>query len=440
VSYVEFSPSCAPLVGEVHLPGDKSISHRAVLFAAIAEGTTQLRGVLDSEDVRATIGAMRELGAHVELEANADGSLGGTVRGWGALGPRFYCTSIDCGNSGTTARLMMGVLAGWPVEVTLTGDDSLSRRPMRRVTAPLELMGARFSATEAGTLPVTVHGIAALEAIDYQSLVASAQVKSAVLLAGLRAQGRTSVSEPAASRDHTERMLPEFSVPVEQNSTAHSAAVVGPIVPRAISTFAVPRDPSSAAFLVAAALLVPGSSVRLPGVSLNPTRAGFLRVLERMGASVRVIPFPMAESERSGEINASYTEYLSATTVSADEVPSLVDEVPILALIASQAHGETRFEGVGELRVKESDRLEAVTNGLIAMGATAEVEGDTLVVRGPAPLRGAALDSLGDHRLAMTWAVAGLVAGSPVRVRRFEAVDVSYPAFERDLERLGLKR
>jgi 3-phosphoshikimate 1-carboxyvinyltransferase len=335
---------------------------------------------------------------------------------------------------------MMGVLAGWPVDVTLVGDESLSRRPMRRVMAPLELMGARFSATDAGTLPVTVHGIAALEAIEYVSPVASAQVKSAVLLAGLRALGRTSVSEPAASRDHTERMLPEFCVPVDKDTGSHSAVVTGPMVPCAIPTFAVPRDPSSAAFMVAAALLVPGSSVRLPGVSLNPTRSGFLRVLERMGASVTVVPFPMAESERSGEINARYTGYLSATTVTADEVPSLVDEVPILALIASQAHGETRFEGVGELRVKESDRLEAVTRGLIAMGATAEVEGDTLIVRGPAPLRGAALDSLGDHRLAMTWAVAGLVAGSPVRVGRFEAVDVSYPAFERDLANLGLER
>jgi 3-phosphoshikimate 1-carboxyvinyltransferase len=189
--------------------------------------------------------------------------------------------------------------------------------------------------------------------------------------------------------------------------------------------------------MVAAALLVPGSSVRLPGVSLNPTRSGFLRVLERMGGSLRVVPFPESESERSGEINAEYSPYLSATTVTAEEVPSLIDEVPILALVASQAHGETRFEGVGELRVKESDRLAAIVDGLVDLGATAEVDGDTLVVRGPAPLRGATLDSLGDHRLAMTWAVAGLVAGSPVRVGHFDAVDVSYPAFAADLARLG---
>jgi 3-phosphoshikimate 1-carboxyvinyltransferase len=404
----------------------------------MAEGTTELAGVLDSADVRSTIGAVKELGAHADLTVQSDGSLSGVVRGWGALGPRFYCTSIDCGNSGTTARLLMGALAGWPVEVTLVGDESLSRRPMRRVIDPLQLMGARLSASPEGTLPVTVHGNAALKAIDYASPVASAQVKSAILLAGLRAQGRTRVTEPALSRDHTERMLPEFCVPVAREFSMHAAAVDGPIVPCAIRSFAVPRDPSSAAFVVAAALMVPGSSVRLPGVSLNPTRSGFLRVLERMGASLQIVPFPEAESERSGEIDAKYTPHLSATTVTADEVPSLVDEVPILALIASQAHGETRFEGVGELRVKESDRLAAIAAGLSDMGASVEVDGDTLVVRGPAPLRGATLDSLGDHRLAMTWAVAGLVAGSAVRIGRFEAVDVSYPAFAADLRRLGL--
>ncbi|MEI7814406.1 MAG: 3-phosphoshikimate 1-carboxyvinyltransferase [Coriobacteriia bacterium] len=435
-----FGPGCDSLVGEVRPPGDKSLSHRAVLFAAMSEGTTHITGVLDSEDVRATIAAVRELGAHVDLSVGPDGSLTGKVRGWGDLGPRSYDSTIDCGNSGTTARLLMGVLAGWPLEVTLVGDESLSRRPMRRVTGPLELMGARFEATPSGTLPIVVHGTAALTPIEYDSPVASAQVKSAVLLAGLRAQGCTKVTEPAASRDHTERMLPEFCVPVTRDAATHTAIVEGPAVPCAIASFAVPRDPSSAAFLVAAALLVPGSAVRLSGVSLNPTRAGFLRVLERMGASIQVVPFPEAESERSGEIDAKYTGHLSATTVTADEVPSLVDEVPILALIASQAHGETRFEGVGELRVKESDRLAAIVDGLTTLGATAEVEGDTLVVRGPAPLRGGTLDSLGDHRLAMTWAVAGLVGGAAVGVRRFEAVDVSYPNFVGDLQLLGMRR
>jgi len=235
-------------------------------------------------------------------------------------------------------------------------------------------------------------------------------------------------------------MLPSFGVPVEVDAASHSAHVEGPAVLHAVPSFLVPRDPSSAAFIVAAALLVPGSSVRMPGVSLNPTRTGFLRVLERMGALLAVVPFPESGSERSGEIDAKYTSRLQATTVSAEEVPSLVDEVPILALIASQAHGETRFEGVGELRVKESDRLTAIAKGLATLGATAEVEGDTLVVRGPAPLHGGTLDSLGDHRLAMTWAVAGLVAGGEVRIGRFGAVDVSYPDFVGDLKGLGFRR
>lgn len=440
MSFAEFGPGSESLVGEIHLPGDKSLSHRAVLFAAMAEGTTLVSGVLDSADVRATIGAVRDLGAEVDLTMQPDGSLGGRITGWGARGPAASGATIDCLNSGTTARLLMGVLAGWPVEVTLTGDESLSRRPMRRVTEPLELMGARFETTEDGTLPVTVTGTSSLNAIEYHSPVASAQVKSAILLAGLSAHGRTEVTEPAASRDHTERLLPAFGVPVDVSTALHSAVVEGPAVLRAVPSFSVPRDPSSAAFIVAAAVLVPGSSVRLPGVSLNPTRAGFVRVLERMGARLRVVPFPETGSERSGEIDAQHTPHLSSTTVTAEEVPSLVDEVPILALVASQAHGETRFEGVGELRVKESDRLAAIMEGLNALGATAEVDGDTLIVRGPAPLHGGTLDALGDHRLAMTWAIAGLIGGAAVKIGRFAAVDVSYPAFVSDLEHLGLKR
>jgi len=440
VTLMEFGPSSEPLVGEVHLPGDKSLSHRAVLFSAMAEGTTRLSGVLDSADVRATIAGVEVLGAQVALSVQSDGSLGGTVTGWGARGPRARVATIECLNSGTTARLLMGVAAGWPVEVTLTGDESLSRRPMDRVTGPLEKMGAGFEVSEGGTLPVTVRGTDGLTAIEYDSPVASAQVKSAILLAGVRAHGRTRVTEPATSRDHTERLLPAFGVPVEIVPAAHSAAVEGPAVLRAVPGFSVPRDPSSAAFMVAAALLVPGSAIRMPGVSLNATRTGFLRVLERMGAGISVVPFPESESERSGEIDARYTPHLEAATVTADEVPSLVDEVPILALVASQAHGETRFEGVGELRVKESDRLAAVAEGLRSLGATALVEGDTLVVRGPSQLHGASLDSLGDHRLAMTWAIAGLVAGGAVRIGRFAAVEVSYPGFVSHLEGLGLRR
>jgi 3-phosphoshikimate 1-carboxyvinyltransferase len=434
---VSFGPGSPPLRGDVHVPGDKSLSHRAVLFSAMAEGTTELRGVLDSADVRSSINAVRALGAHVELAEQPDGSLAGAIRGWGGRGPGTPHAAIDCGNSGTTARLLMGVLAGWPIEVTLTGDESLSRRPMRRVTEPLAEMGVSFWINEAGTLPITMHRCAAPTRLDYLSPVASAQVKSCVLLAGLRANGRTRVTEPALSRDHTERLLPAFGVAVDVDPSGPSAAIDGPVLLTSPGEIVVPRDPSSAAFMVAAALMVPGSSVRIPGVSLNETRTGFLAVLERMHAHVRVVPFPEAANERVGEIDVRYSPSMSGTTVTAAEIPTLVDEVPILALVASQIEGETRFEGVGELRVKESDRFAAIVDGLDALGAEAFGDGDTLVVRGRAALRGATLDSLGDHRLAMTWAVAGLVAGDAVTIERFEAVDVSYPHFAEDLGRLA---
>jgi 3-phosphoshikimate 1-carboxyvinyltransferase len=431
-----FGPGSSPLRGTVHVPGDKSLSHRAVLFSAIAEGETRVFGVLDSADVRATIRATRTLGAHVDLAEQEDGSLAGLVRGWGSTCPAAWEPIVDCGNSGTTARLLMGVLAGWPIKVTLTGDESLSSRPMKRVTEPLSAMGATFEMSAKGTLPVTVHGCARLKAIEYDSPVASAQVKSAILLAGLHAHGRTVVTEPALSRDHTERLLPAFGVGVESDAEHCRASIDGPATPRAAAEITVPRDPSSAAFLVVAALLVPGSKVVLPGVSLNVTRTGFLRVLERMGARIEVVPWPETGAERVGELVTFHTPDLRATIVTAEEVPSLVDEIPILALAAAFAEGETRFEGVGELRVKESDRLEAIVDGLSALGARARAEGDVLIVTGGSSLRGATLDSLGDHRLAMTWAVAGLAAQEPVVVDRYEAVDVSYPRFAEDLERL----
>jgi len=434
-----FGPGSAPLRGEAHVPGDKSMSHRAVLFSAMAEGTTTLHGVLNSADVRATIHAVSDLGAHVEFQTEDDGSLSGTVRGWGHSCPLPWSGTIDCGNSGTTARLLMGVLAGWPAEVTLTGDESLSRRPMRRVAEPLTAMGATYTLSEDGTLPVIVHGRASIKPAHYASPVASAQVKTAVLLAGLRAQGRTSVSEPSLSRDHTERMLPSFGVPVEVDPATHTAVVVGPVIPVARDLFVVPRDPSSAAFLTVAALLVPGSKIEMPGVSLNPTRTGFLSVIERMGSGVEVVPWPETEGERVGTIVACTARSLSATTVTSDEIPSLIDELPILALLATQVAGETRFEDVGELRVKESDRLAAIIDGLTALGGDARAEGDTLIVTGPTPLGGATLESLGDHRLAMTWAVAGLIASAPVVVEGFEAIDVSYPSFAEDIARLVTK-
>lgn len=431
-----FSRARGPLRGSIRVPGDKSLSHRAVLFAAMAEGTSRLEGVLDSADVRATIGAVQALGASCVLALQPDGSWAGSVTGWGAGGPVSPEGPVDCGNSGTTARLLMGVLAGWPVRVTLVGDESLSRRPMRRVTGPLSAMGAHFETTDAGTLPVSITGAEELRPYSYASPVASAQVKTAVILAGLRARGGVRVTEPAASRDHTERMLPAFGIALKVDAAAHAVTLCGPQVPQACDV-SVPADPSSGAFMVAAALLVPASEVVLTGVSLNPTRTGFLEVLRRMGAPVSVSDATDLGAEPVGTITVRHTDRLSATTVTAEETPSLVDEVPVLALVASQARGTTRFEGIGELRVKESDRLAAVHEGLAALGVSVRSGGDWLEVDGPAQLRGATLDSLGDHRLAMCWALAGLVSADGVEVVRFDAIDVSYPSFVDDLKLLG---
>lgn len=429
-------PAMGPLTGMVEVPGDKSLSHRAVLFAALAEGTSHLSGVLDSADVRATIDAVRALGAEVAV-TERHARLDIKVTGWGDRGPRTPENPIECGNSGTTARLLLGVLAGWDVEVTLMGDASLSVRPMDRVTAPLSSMGARFTTSD-GTLPVTVRG-GGLRSIAYESPVASAQVKTAVLLAGLRAQGRTSVRGPAASRDHTERLLPRFGVDVVAETEGHGAWLVGPVTPEATDV-QIPGDPSSAAFIVAACLLVPGSSVAVKDVSINPTRVAFLDVLERMGADIMVNPSQTAASEPVGTVHVRFTPGLCAATVAPAEIPALIDEIPVLALVATQAAGITRFQDVGELRVKESDRLHAIVEGLRDLGAEVAVEEDDLLVTGPARLRGAALDSRGDHRLAMTWALAGLNAASPVSVRGFEAVDVSYPGFAADIAALTAGR
>ncbi len=417
------------------MPGDKSLSHRAVLFASMAEGRSRLTGVLASADVRATIAACRQLGARITIEREESDRFGTVeVVGWGSHGPAQPSAPIDCGNSGTTVRLLMGLIAGWPIEVTLVGDESLSRRPMRRIAEPLELMGARVDLTPHGTLPATVHGTSQLEPAHYSSPVASAQVKTAVLLAGLRAEGHTRVTEPHLSRDHTERLLPAFGVQVTTDD-APGASVYGP-AHLTSADVAVPGDPSSAAFLLVAGLLVPGSEVELPGVSLNPTRTGFVRVLERMGADVSVMQTGASGLEPVGILKAGYSPVMSATVVRAAEVPALIDEVPILALAASCATGTTRFEGVGELRVKESDRLAAIIEGLTSMGVPVRAGDDWLEVDGVPRLKGAVLSSHGDHRLAMTWVVAAQVAAGETEVRDVDAMGVSYPGFLADMRAL----
>lgn len=431
------APLPAPLRGTAHVPGDKSISHRAVLFSAMAEGTSRLTGVLDSADVRSSIGAVRALGAQATLEKQPDGSLAGGVTGWGAKGPKQPDGPIDCGNSGTTVRLLMGILAPWDIQVELTGDSSLVKRPMRRITAPLMKMGARFEPAGRETLPITVCGSRHLHAITYDAPMASAQLKTAVLLAGVFAEGTTVLNEPAPSRNHTELMLPEYGVATTAGE--RTASVTGPATMHA-SEVLVPGDPSSAAFLTCAAVMRPGSMLQIENVSLNTARIGFTRTLERMGADVSVMRTGQAGKEPYGIIQACYTERLTGCEVPAEKIASIVDEIPVLALVAAHAHGITVFRQVGELRVKETDRLAAIIEGLAVLGIDAWCEGDDLYIEGqpgfsvPAD---ASFDSKGDHRLAMTWALAGLTGDGAVRVRDFEAVAVSYPSFLRDIERLA---
>lgn len=430
-------PLSAPLHGVATVPGDKSISHRAVLFAAMAEGMSHLAGVLDSDDVRSSMAAVRQLGAQVSLEKQPDGSLAGSVTGWGVAGPRKPEGAVDCGNSGTTARLLMGVLAPWDVPVEITGDESLSRRPMRRITAPLMKMGVRFLPEGRETLPLTVRGTHGLRALTYDAPMASAQLKTAVLLAGVYAKGTTTVNEPAPSRNHTELMLPEFGV-----STTAANCTAGVTGPQSLAACEVhvPGDPSSAAFLVCAAVLKRDSAIQVENVSLNTARISFTRTLERMGAEVSVQRTGAAGKEPFGTISVCYTANLHGCEVPAEKIASIVDEVPVLALVAAFARGVTVFREVGELRVKETDRLAAVVEGLAHLGVEAYIDGNDLYVEGQPGLavpEGVILDSKGDHRLAMTWALAGLTGNTSVCVENFDAVRISYPQFLEDIERLA---
>lgn len=422
-------PLSSPLQGEVRVPGDKSISHRAVLFSAMAEGTSKVSGVLDSEDVRSSIKAVEQLGATVELTIAADGALEGTITGWGSTGPVQPDAPIDCGNSGTTARLLMGMLAPWEIEVTITGDDSLKKRPMRRNTAPLMKMGVQFKPAEADHLPITEIGCTHLRAITYDAPMASAQLKTAVLMAGVYADGTTTLNEPAPSRNHTELMLPEFGVPTTAGTRV--ATVEGPSIMKACDVN-VPGDPSSAAFLCSAAILKRGSSICVQDVSLNSARIGFVRTLERMGAQIEDIRNGAAGKEPYGIIKAAYSPTLHGCEIPAQHFASIIDEVPILAVVAAHARGITVFKGAAELRVKETDRLKAIIEGLELIGVDAWEEGDNLYIEGDPDLTVAPhteFDSAGDHRLAMTWAVLGMCAGVPVDIKGFESIAISYPGF-----------
>ncbi|HZU21101.1 MAG TPA: 3-phosphoshikimate 1-carboxyvinyltransferase [Gaiellaceae bacterium] len=406
----------AALEGHFAVPGDKSISHRALLLGAVSEGETTIRGFGRSADTESTLAAVRALGAAV----HDDGEL--TVEGVGLRG--LQSATVDCGNAGTLARLLTGLLAFQEGEFTLTGDDSLSSRPMDRVADPLRRMGARVETT-GGRLPLTIAG-GRLQGIEYELPVASAQVKSAVLLAGLGAKGRTTVVEPVPTRDHSELMLREAGVRV----TARPASVsVDPPRRLRLDTVEVPGDFSSAAPFVVAATIVPESRITIHDVGLNRRRTGLLDVLDRMGARVGIVARRRFGHEPGGDLEVRAAE-LTATTIEAREVPLLIDELPLFALLAAHARGTSRVRGAEELRHKESDRIEALVEALRAIGVRAEARPDGFDVTGvPARPRGGRIDAHGDHRIAMLGAVAGVASREGVDVQGFESVGVSFPGF-----------
>ena len=428
------SPS-ARLSGRVTVPGDKSISHRAVILGALATGRTRIEGLLVAEDVEATARAVAALGANV---VRSNGALEVTGQGVGGLhapdGP------LDFGNSGTGSRLMLGVIAGHDMGVELTGDASLRRRPMGRVLQPLTAMGLDVEGDEEhATLPLRVRGTDDLLPIIYDLPVPSAQVKSAVLLAGLHAPGRTTVIENLPTRDHTERMLRFFGAEVaveDRGGGARAITIVGDAELHGVPVL-VPGDPSSAAFLIGAALISPGSDIVVENVLLNPTRAGFIETLREMGAEIEMLDMREAGGEPVGDLRVKASA-LRGAHVPAMRAPSMIDEYPMLACIAAFAEGETRMEGLSELKLKESDRLAATAAGLAACGVEARIEGDNLIVEGRGHVEGGGtVETHMDHRIAMAFLTLGLGAAKPVTVDDTRMIATSFPSFVPLMTKLG---
>jgi 3-phosphoshikimate 1-carboxyvinyltransferase len=431
------SRAAGPLNGRVRVPGDKSISHRALILAGVAAGRSHIRGLLEGEDVLRTAAAMRAMG--VALDRGADGVW--RVDGVGIGGLAEPEDVLDFGNSGTGARLLMGLLAAHPITAFLTGDASLRRRPMARVAEPLTRIGARIIAREGGRLPLAILGATAPLPIAYQLPVPSAQVKSAVLLAGLGAPGETSVIETLPTRDHSERMLRHFGavVTVEHEADGRRITVRGQPELRA-ADLVVPGDPSSAAFPLVAALLMQGSQVVIESVGVNPLRTGLLDTLREMGADITILHERSEAGEPVADL-AVRASMLSGVEVPAERAPRMIDEYPILAVAAAFARGRTVMHGLSELRVKESDRLSAIAQGLAACGAKLAVAGDTLAVEGSAgpPPGGALIATRLDHRIAMAFLVLGMAARAAVRIDDGETINTSFPGFVELMNGLGAR-
>ena len=410
--------------GRLRVPGDKSISHRALMLAALGDGASRITRILESDDVRSTAAVLRRLG--VEIPPLAPDI---TVRGVGLRGMRAPSEALDCGNSGTTTRLMAGIVAALPVSARFVGDASLSRRPMRRVAKPLTAMGARFDLPSHGGLPMTVHG-GALKDLDWQSEVASAQVKSAILLAGVVGGVRVTIDEPAPTRDHTERMLGARGVDIVRRGTRIELAAAQPCITPADTL--VPGDPSSAAFFAALAALADKGEITLEDVCVNETRTGFFDTLRRMGAEVELRRDRLSVGEWISPILVR-PGVLRGVHVGGAIVPSMIDELPLLACVATRAEGETVITGAAELRVKESDRIAAVVANLRAIGADAsELDDGMRIVGSRSPLRGS-IQTHGDHRLAMSFGILDAVPGNEIRIDDRDCVAVSYPSFWSDL-------
>jgi 3-phosphoshikimate 1-carboxyvinyltransferase len=415
------------VAGTVRAPGDKSITHRALLMGALARGVSHVGGALTSLDARSSARVLRQLGAEISPLREADVVR---IRGRGRF--RAPAATLDCGNSGTTTRLLLGLLSGHRFRATLTGDASLRRRPMRRVTEPLSRMGARFEEHGGDGLPLTVRG-GPLQPLRYEMPVSSAQIKSALLLAGVIGEAAVGLREPAGrSRDHTERMLRAFGYAVEERDGWIEFRPGGRIAPFEIQ---VPGDPSSAAFLVGAAVLAEAGELCIAGVGVNPTRIGFLHVLERMGATIRMEARDTSFGEPVADLVAAPAA-LRSTEVLAGEIPGLIDEIPMLAALASRASGETIFRDVGELRVKESDRLGLIASNLRSIGGKADVRGDDLHVEGVGTAPRGSVRTAGDHRIAMAFAVLGTLPGAKVAVDDLACAAVSFPGFLQTLRRV----
>lgn len=416
--------------GTVRVPGDKSISHRAVMFGALAEGTTTISGFLPGADCLSTISCFRRMGIQIEQQ---DDQV--VVHGKGWFGLEEPKEKLDVGNSGTTIRLISGILSTQPFHVVLEGDESIAKRPMRRVVGPLRQMGAKIDGRKNGEFtPLAIRGTE-LSGIQYDSPVASAQVKSAILLAGLQAKGVTSVSEPHLSRDHTERMLAAFGVQVVRDGLTVSIEGGQRLVGREIS---VPGDISSAAFLIAAVMMVPGSSLVIENVGMNPTRTGIVDVVRAMGGRIDLVNERVVNEEPVADLHVFHSE-LTGTVVEGEIIPRLIDEIPVIAVLASQASGTTLIRDAEELKVKETDRIATVVSELSKFGANITPTDDGMIIEGKTALKAASIDSMGDHRIGMAMAIAGLSAEGVTQIANAEAINVSFPGFAALLDSISSK-